>query len=63
MAKPSSTYNDFVFPQIYLNSTILEKVSHFKYLGHIITEDTRDFAKDDSDLLRHCRYLYAVESH
>ena len=56
MAISSSTYNDFVFPQIYLNCTILEKVSHFKYLGHIITDDT----KDDSDLMRHCRYLYAV---
>ena len=56
MIIPANGYRDFVFPQVFLNKNPLEKVSTFKYLGHILTDDMRD----DSDIMRHCRYLYAV---
>ena len=56
MIIPAQRYKDFDFSSIFLNKKALEKVSSFKYLGHIISDDTRD----DSDIMRHCRYLYAV---
>ena len=52
----SDSFKNFTFQTILLNSEVFEQVSSFCYLGHIISED----GSDDSDIMRHCRYLYAV---
>ena len=52
----SKNYKLFDFGQLNLNGVALEVVPTFKYLGHVINDDS----DDHNDVMRHCRYLYAV---
>ena len=52
----ANSYKNFEFGEVTLNGVAMEQVSTFKYLGHILG----DSMNDDDDLMRHCRYLYAV---
>ena len=52
----AKNYKYFEFGDILLNGVAMEQVSTFKYLGHILSND----ASDDNDIMKHCRYLYAV---
>ena len=52
----AKNFENFDFGEVTLRNAVLEKVSTFKYLGHVITDD----CNDDSDIMRHCRYLYAT---
>ena len=52
----AKNYTNFEFGDIELSGETLAKVSKFKYLGHILTDN----CNDHDDIMRHCRYLYAV---
>ena len=52
----AKSYKNFDFGDVVLNGVAMEQVSTFKYLGHLLSDDTLD----DDDIMRHCRYLYAV---
>ena len=56
MIMRAKNFTHFEFGDIKLNGANLEKVSNFKYLGHVLTES----CNDHDDIMRHCRYLYAV---
>ena len=52
----SKAFKNVELPNFYLNHQILTEVTDIRYLGHIISND----CSDDLDIMRHCRYLYAV---
>ena len=52
----SRAFKDVKFPDFKLNQASLDEVFNYKYLGHILSND----CSDDSDIIRHCRFLYAV---
>ena len=56
MVIKAKAYKDYDFGSIKLNDGNLEQVANFRYLGHIISDGT----SDDSDIIRHCRFLYTV---
>ena len=49
-------FENFNFGEVTLRNAVLEKVWTFKYLGHIITDDSND----DTYIMRYCRYLYGT---
>ena len=50
----NSFVKDFSYPSFVMNGESIEEVPFVKYLGHVITD-----MKDDLDILRQCRQLYA----
>ena len=55
MALYPGSMSQNVSPNIYLSGAVIEYVKEFRYLGHIISVDF----KDDSDIRREIRSLYA----
>ena len=52
----SKDYKNSKFPEFRLNGKKIDECCEIKYLGHIISSDM----SDDADIMRHCRYLYAM---
>ena len=52
----SPEYKHAHFPDFTLNGQKIDECSEIKYLGHFISNDR----SDDADIMRHCRYLYAM---
>ena len=52
----SRDYRNAVFPEFHLNDQQISLCKQTKYLGHIICDDR----SDDADIMRQCRYIYAV---
>ena len=50
----NSFVKDFSYPSFVMNGESIEEVPFVKYLGHVITD-----MKDDLDIMRQCRQLYA----
>ena len=46
---------DFSFPSFVMNGESIKEVVFVKYLDHVISADM----KDDLDIMRQCRQLYA----
>ena len=51
----NSFVKDFTFPSFEMNGESIKEVPFVKYLGHVISADM----KDDLDIMRQCRQLYA----
>ena len=51
----NSSVNDFSYPCFVMNGESIKDVLFVKYLGHVISADM----KDDLDIMRQCRQLYA----
>ena len=54
----NSFVKDFSYPSFVMNGESIKEVPFVKYLGHVISADM----KDDLDIMRHCRQLYAQGS-
>ena len=52
----ANVYLDFDFGSIKWSGRDLKQVFNFKYLGHVISNDT----SNNGDIMRHCHYLYTV---
>ena len=51
----NSFVKDFSYPSFVMNGESIKEVPFVKYLGHVISADM----KDDLDIMRQCRQLYA----
>ena len=51
----NSFVKDFSYPYFVMNGESIKEVPFVKYLGHVISADI----KDDLDIMRQCRQLYA----
>ena len=51
----NSFLKDFSYPSFVMNGESIKEVPFVKYLGHVISADM----KDDLDIMRQCRKLYA----
>ena len=52
----SKDYKNSKFPEVRLNGKKIDECCEIKYLGHIMSS----YMSDDVDIMRHCRYLYAI---